>query len=975
MLPAMILLAVSCVFNEYEDLPSAEGESTVAFDVEFKPLSEVGVNTRTAGDAIKHINSMWIVVYKSDGTFFTKSHVSTLDSYTNTEKNTSDIEDSAPEGSSGFAESKYCHSTFSMPLPFGKYRVYAVANYDLSSFNGSENDLKSIKLTWNASNIEANNPMFGFFTDNATGTIPAEAPVISIDKKDKSLHAMVRRTASKVTVSFDGSNLNENVYLYIHTVQIKDIPSTCFLGKDNRPDSKDMLIADGETIYYRDKASDASTAGLRITNGVPTGGLDNSDKEGGMHHETANSLFFFENRQPDTATDKGKLQDENGDGVVDNPNGSQESDPDFKDGVKYGSYIEVKGYYINKTEANASQGPIVYRFMLGKDTKKSCDAERSCHFKLVLCFKGDANNPDWHIDYEAESPEISVPSPLYISYGYNEVLNIPIVVRSASANANTTIKAEIIENPWGYPEHKYYNNSNHDDLNDGFLSFENKSGTISITDTERNSWNKEGAQYLSKVKPVSTDENSVKYNIPVYTRPLILGNSLTGHNPYVSYQRKARVRFTVTLAGKTYTSETDVIQVKRLVNPTGIWRSDDNTTPFNVRLMELDEPDTDENGMTNVKFHAPHSDGPWTAHIEEGADWVQIAKSGSGNWGTEDITGGTGTEIRFDYRPRSTNSTGNVRCGVIKVTYHNNTCVHYIFVSQGLGTVNLAGTKWQNRNVLRKDKLVDNPLLEGSMFKFGNPTDAIKVENNYRDGYGFNIDCWGKKMKIYKGSSDSEATFESIGYNLNGFTGTRAVFSDNSATVSTYDQWYALESLHRRYGVMYGDECTETMTTTEEAYSYWEKGQKRGMQGMFVWDESRGGNNVFFPIGSTGYGHRKVNDDAYDTDAAYNANNIVPPDKYSHLKYGQRPIEMAISTSKAIPMYYDIWLRKGGIYWYQTLDNNTYEYGATSPKNGYAHDINFHTMLLQTFGENAVQQKDKSENVSTDAIFIRCVEP
>ena len=120
--------------------------------------------------------------------------------------------------------------------------------------------------------------------------------------------------------------------------------------------------------------------------------------------------------QGDTETEKGKHQDADGDGNIDNPDGSLSTDLDFKDGVKYGSYIEVKGYYVNKTATNASQGPIVYRFMLGKDTERNCDAERSNHYKLVLKFNKDANNTDWHIEYEPENPEISVASPLYISY-------------------------------------------------------------------------------------------------------------------------------------------------------------------------------------------------------------------------------------------------------------------------------------------------------------------------------------------------------------------------------------------------------------------------------------------------------------------------------------------------------------------------------------------------------------------------------
>lgn len=934
-------LPTSCIWSEIvEDPVLGEGQTTVSMDIQFRPWTAAldGAETKSAGNSIKHINDLWVVIYKNDGTFFEKVKVSSdntgrVSNYQNSELDVTE---------SGFAESKYCHSTFDMELPLGKYRIYAIANYDLSSFTGTEEELKSIKLTWNVSNIAANNAMFGYFTDGEDG---GSAPVITIDRSGKSLHAFVKRAASKVTVSFDGSNLYENIYIYLHTVQIKDIPTTCLLGKNNTPSASNQLIANGETQFLRPSGSTNQTGGIRVTKGDPTGGRDKD----AVHSETADALFFYENMQ---GTD---------------PNKHQYNNFESKDNKPYGTYIEVKGYYVNKNAETASQGPIIYRFMLGKNVTDDFNAERSNHYKLVLKFKNNANDPDWHIEYEPENPEISVPTPLYISYGYNETIDIPVVVNGATVNSNTTVRAEIIENPWGYPEHKYYMNSNHDGPEDGFLSFENKKGTVSITEAQRNAWAKAGSQYLSAVKPYDTDVNSAYFKVPVYTRPLILSQSLTGHNPYVSKERKAKVKFTAVVDGKTVSKVIEVIQVKRLVNPTGVWRSDNNTAPFNFRMMELNEYDVTANGIINTEFYPTISDGPWTAHIVEGADWVRIAPTGSGQWDVVDVVGGTGSEIRFDCCPAGKNNTGSVRCAVIRVTYHNNNCVHYFFMSQGVGTVDLAGTNWLNRNVDKFQHLVENPLLEGCMFKFGNPWWGIYPENNYREGYGFDQNCWGKKLYVYNGSEDAEITFEELSYNLDvGFSGDRKLFADASLKPATYTQWKALESLHRRYGVLYGDECTETKTTSEEAYSYWQVGQERGILGMYVWDESRGGNHVFFPIGSTGMGHRKVNDNAY-------ASHYGTIDKYSHLKYAQRPLEMPEATSKVVPMYYDIWLQKGALYWYDVMYNPAVDNdGVVS--NGYAHDINFYSMLLQTYGSNAVGQSDRDGNKSTDAAFIRCVQ-
>lgn len=975
---AMFIMA-SCVMVELDE-PSeiGEGVSDVRFDVEFRPLGSSDPATRTAGDAVKDITSICVVVYNTDSTLFNSY---TIDSYEGSYRNSSEISDHSVD----FAEAQYRRASFSLSLPLGKYRIYAVANYTPSEVEiASENALKSIQFTWNEV-VAQNNAMFGYFTNdnesvpNYSGNNPEarfEAPVVYINKSNINLHAWVRRIVSKVTVGFDGSELNENVFIYIHSVQVKDIPTVAYLGKDNKP--ADRIEEDGETIFYRNSSSTVATDGLRVTKGVPTGisnGViqNNSDEVGGVHHEAANALFLFENLQGNTSTSKGKWQDSLGaddgngnvigDGAIDYPDGGTFGNIDYKDGVKFGSYIEVKGYYVNKTSTNASQGSIVYRFMLGKDTEQNCDVERSNHYKVTLRFKNDANDVDWHIGYVPENPEISIPTPLYISYGYNEVLNVPVVLRGASINSATPIKATITSNPWGYPEHPYYSTSNLSGAENGFLSFLNQDNVV--TDKNRAAWLKKGAKYVEGVTPESTDVNVAYYTVPVYTRPLILGDSMTGHNPYVSQQRKAVVKFEATVDGKQVSQEVEVIQVKRLVNPTGVWRSANNDAKFNIRLMELNVDDVNDDGMVNTDFYAPVSDGPWTAHIEKGSDWVRIASTGSNDWGTEDVTGATGSEIRFDYKPEGVNGTGTVRCGVIRVTYHNNNCVHYVFVSQGVGIVNLGTANWQTRNVRIRGELVANPLLEGSMFKFGNPHDAVLVDNNYRDGYGFNINCHDKNF--YINNTSTQKTFESVSCDMDGFVGNNLVFPSNtSIRPPSYAEWTELETMHRRYGVMYGDECSETMTTTEDAYSYWKVGQKRGMQGMFVWDESKAdGSHIFFPIGSTGYGHRKVNDNAYK-------DYYGPLDKYSLLKYAQRPMDMPDATAKAVPMYYDIWRSKGGIYWYNVKATNTVDNDGVTG-DGYAHDINFYTMLFQTYGKNPVNQADGNNNISTDAMYLRCV--
>ena len=82
---------------------------------------------------------------------------------------------------------------------------------------------------------------------------------------------------------------------------------------------------------------------------------------------------------------------------------------------------------------------------------------------------------------------------------------------------------------------------------------------------------------------------------------------------------------------------------------------------------------------------------------------------------------------------------------------------------------------------------------------------------------------------------------------------------------------------------------------------------------------------------------------------------------------------MPEATSKAVPMYYDIWLQKGAIYWYDVMYSPAVDFDGYE-SNGYAHDINFYSMLLQTYGSNPIGQNDKNGSKSTDGAYIRCVQ-
>ena len=996
----MPFLISACVLDEPFDIPEdgLKGESIVSFDVDFRPMAP-SLDTKTPGNAIKKVTSLSIVAYHDDGSFHSYDYLTSNDFREQVEMN-----NSLP----GTAEAKYWRTKFDLKLPYGRYRIYAVANMGRLTEEQvkTEDALKSIKLNWNAASIADNNPMFGYFTDTEVSEIPSEAPVILISKATKTLHAWVKRAVSKITVSFDGSDLNEDVWISFKSVQIKDIPKSCILGKDNTPSSTADLIADGEKINFS-QSEDISTWPY-MAKGIPYPSCSSD------HSETAEAMYFFENMQGvDNDDQYNKFQlDENDDGVVDGKD-------ELKDLKPYGTYIEVKAYYVNKSD-NASQGYITYRFMLGKNISNDFNAERNIHYKVKMKFKGDANNVDWHIDYVMDNPELAVATPLYISYLHRESLEIPVVVRGGTVKA---LKAEIVDNPWCYDgwfdENPAIVSAESDHDYNGFLSFVEPTSNNDVSWD----WNKRIADYeLGRAVNIDPNggtfvdnANETRFRVPVWTRALLLGQGFTGNNIWVHKERIAQVKFTATIKDedgniKDVSQTVEVRQVKRLVNPTGIWRKNGSDKYFNINLMT---------GADEASFTSIISDGAWTARVIGGNDWVKIAKT------REEldaaplnnvVTGSTGSSVDFYYKPVDGNAP-STRCGVIEILYHGNTCIHYVFVSQGSTSVTMTdlGTKWHISNVLEQGQEEESPLGEGSMFRWLN-TAAILKSNNFRPEMGlyqavetylsttgtysfYNRDEGADQLSAWpltNDDSNGDGAYESeYRLRINAQTNWNNIMNGNGKPASV-EQWAALEDLPRFYGVLYGDDSYAPKPTTADAYQFTEVGQDKGMRGMFVWDRittgkgSGNGNHIFFPIGSTGHGHRKH----YDDKGSSLYKNIAVL-RYATTHQPLNPTATINSVpnfnSRRAPLY-NLYLSPGAIYW-------TNEWGtADNASKSNAYDINYETYDFNEFSTNAMYsgirgpkqpfatfrdlngngEQDTGETSygfqSSDACFIRCVD-
>lgn len=1015
----MIATVTSCYDEFMKQEFIGEGKASISATLDFKPMSSALSRTRAAGDALKDISSLHVLLYNKDKTLMDKWKI---EGYSESDENRTDKDAEAnPNGEHHTAETTTKRATFKLPeeIDFGKYYMYAVANIPDLLTNSAYSEaiqtvdgLKNIPLTWDSEDVAKNGQMIGFFTKSSAPVLSADDESLIVNEKSVKLHAWLRRAASKVTVAFDGSNLKEGVFIYLQSVQIKDIPSQCYLGKENNvgkegytlnePENGPDMI-DGEIITYHegDMAEDfeygEGCADHRVTVGSP---------HFGSHDETAPALYFYENMQGAGGNMPDKRQDADGNGSLDHPGLPDDATYRLKDDVPYGTYIEVHAYYISNNSERLGNGHIIYRFMLGQDVEKDYNAKRNCHYKLTLKFKNFANEADWHIEYEEPEPGVMTPEPYYISYLYNHSMMYPIKVNTGGRKIEY-IKAEILENNWApynASSEIYYTGAPNGVAApwNGFLSLHKTTETVlyeNIIGSNEQYYNtvpKRGErEYKDFVLPEGitskefitdgshpddkyrvekhpTEANTYNIYIPMYTRAkqMISTTGYTGNNPYVAYQRKARVKITTKLEGlnEVFTNEVPIYQVRRVVNPKGIYRSLKNNKSFHVVLKRLP-------GEDQQMFKTFQSEGQWKAYVVKETNGKGITLSVTDPNTTElkddpeygkAIYGKTGSVIDFNVNfEQSSDNLSENRYAIIRVEYHNYTCQHLIFVRQGDNPDDLVagGVKWYAMNMKTTSELASNPLDEGSLFKFGNwshPIDALSNKNP-REPW---INVTPGDFKIYPedgftnaATGDKMVWTDIIHSNTTDGFGNPQMANARVATGADFWELRKYSYIEQGYGVLYGDDATETADDIVEVYGYNYEHNKsgRGMRGCFAYN-SETGKNLFFPIGASGYGHRKQ---------SYKATWGDPETINGVLRYAAGRTQLYPSPVER-PLFYDLYKRPGGIYWLNAEIPQDYFTPTDGVSLGW--DINYFS-----FDFNFISKDNLIRSGGSDACFVRCV--
>lgn len=1088
-------MLTGCVDERFYVDDPGEGEATISAEVVFSSvLNPLGSRSRAEwpdsstvsplpvpgppvkGDVIKQINSLCIFIYRADGDKSLYKRILVSDpnadgvfNYTVEENGNTEHPEISSNSKGHQAETATPKASFTLKgIPFGKYYFYAVANMgDLSEYDdkalSTPDKLKDIKLTWNSDNIAANNQMFGYFTlateKSSTGF---NAPLITVGKVAMQLHAWVKRAASKVTVAIDGSGLYDGVQVFIESIQVRDISRYCWLGKEHVASAHYLIDGQKKVLGVNDDKD-----GTEVNNKKSY-----PETIKAAHTETADAYFFYENMQgtgqlkyqvwPDTEPgakpDKSEPQ---------YPDGNNPNDVGYKDHVVAGTYIEVTGYY-KSNNATEGEGPIIYRFMLGKDTEKDYNVERNHHYKLTLKLKGWGNDSDWHIVYDQE-PEIIGRNPYYISYVYDETMGYPVKILGGKLlSLKATIpNNEVNQNSWhamnvkeGESPYPYWNagTPNNPGPWNGFLSLRKTTlaafGTVepnpevpilgNYGSSRRETYTLNYDYFYGRVSGLSNNGNrgervydvsegkhidsqngdyTIVNNgdgewiatIPLYTRArvMVAQTGYTGNNPYVAYRRKAQVKFeaeVLTPDGviKPVEKIIDIEQMRRVVNPKGIWRSKNCVDPFHVTMMIKESENIAED------FKPLYSDGPWLAVIQYGKKdgaWFDIEPTDGVSQKNPDgsISGigdpfamekNPGCKIDFTFRPKGT--TTEPRGGIIKIYYNNYTCVHRIFVRQGFEPVAFYGSnvQWHSTNLLSADEEVSDPVLEGSYFRRHNLELPIASSNNthdwspfdgaIKDGRNRDFKIVGK-TKPYKWNEiaikDPVKTSENVPFGGNSRWADNGYFSLKNGDASKKYRIASKEDFEvltknsntiYGYGVLYtdGTGIEATPINVQEVYGYTASPGNtagKGIRGVFVCD-SITGMNIFLPIGGSGYGRFKEK-------APQEKYNRLPANNEGVIQYANRyapyPVEGGYDVTYK-PLFWDLFRRPGALYWlheYKSDGSYISSWGSVP-----ALDINYYTFdfSLTNLG-NVALEWDGSGNSArdpsgTDAVQIRLVE-
>lgn len=243
--------------------------------------------------------------------------------------------------------------------------IYAVANYGQKIDVSSVTALQALqqKQANGAPGKNADCMMFGNLAAIENGQIKPHGEI------------QLKRTVSMFSVKLNGSGLNEGVKITPTNISLHNVPTSCFIGKDNAiGNDATAAVAIGQSVS------------------VDWGTLTKQISTLGGHELEPNTipLFMFENLQGNNArqqeSETYKCPAEYTGDVKDVAKVQS-----FLDQTLKYSYIQIEAAYsyTNPKDVNDKiAGTIVYRFLLGDNIYNDFNVRRNTYYQVTLYLKG-----------------------------------------------------------------------------------------------------------------------------------------------------------------------------------------------------------------------------------------------------------------------------------------------------------------------------------------------------------------------------------------------------------------------------------------------------------------------------------------------------------------------------------------------------------------------------------------------------------
>lgn len=309
-------------------------------------------------------------------------------------------------------------------------------------------------------------------------------------------------------------------------------------------------------------------------------------------------------------------------------------------------------------------------------------------------------------------------------------------------------------------------------------------------------------------------------------------------------------------------------------------------------------------------------------------------------------------------------------------------------------------TEWNTFNMVGADRMATDPRDEGSMFKHGALPAISSVDNIYMDAGGNPI-YYEQSMNGFTphetltilepdGSVNEKLTtwgsFQG-GLYENGFIDAKnadgtSMEVSRTATMRDIEQLYLTKFIEFGYGVLYADGATDTQSTLEMVNGWFRDDpspdrDKKGMRGVFAYYWNPNDNsvyntrNIFFPIGRSGYGHRKNAGEELNKDANGVSRNGMGILRYSSVR-AVPAVEYGSPYDKfqdVAPLFEFLYRRMGAVYWARSPKYTYTEWnGNKISSNDWGCGLDFNYF---TFDVNVIT--DKNMDRRKDACFVRTV--